>query len=228
MRTVVVEAADALVVPMATIKQHLRLDDDDTTQDVILDVMARAATATIDGPDGWLGRALGSQVLELQAERFPCAERGFDNSVVAFDAWCNAVTDGLGLDVDAPSSLFAQAVVLACPPIAAVTSITYRDVDGTVRTLDPAAYVLFDRVLMPVAGTGWPSTHDGAGAVAIRYRAGYSIAGGPGVIATPQLPAQVTAAILLMVSTLYENRGVSTDDIGGGTVERVLQPLRIY
>lgn len=39
--------------------------------------MIAAATALIDGPDGWLGRAIGEQILEARLDRFP-TERTID------------------------------------------------------------------------------------------------------------------------------------------------------
>lgn len=42
---------------------HLRLDGDVSVKDYVEGLIA-VATAWIDGPDGWLGRALGLQVLE--------------------------------------------------------------------------------------------------------------------------------------------------------------------
>ncbi|MBT9370279.1 hypothetical protein [Rhizobium sp. CSW-27] len=36
------------------------------------EIMIAAVTAAIDGPDGWLGRALGPQTLELGLDLWPC------------------------------------------------------------------------------------------------------------------------------------------------------------
>lgn len=44
-------------------KAHLRLDSDD--EKAMVEAMIAAATGHIDGPDGWLGRALGLQTLEM-------------------------------------------------------------------------------------------------------------------------------------------------------------------
>jgi len=51
------------VVSWEEAKQHLRLDGDE--QQPYVEALIGAATGWIDGPGGWLGRAIGSQVLEL-------------------------------------------------------------------------------------------------------------------------------------------------------------------
>lgn len=51
------------VVSWEEARAHLRLDDGDDQQGYVEGLVA-VATAWLDGPDGWLGRALGEQVLE--------------------------------------------------------------------------------------------------------------------------------------------------------------------
>jgi uncharacterized phiE125 gp8 family phage protein len=51
------------IVTWAEAKAHLRLDSD-FEQDLVEGYIA-AATAWIDGPEGWLGRSIGVQTLEL-------------------------------------------------------------------------------------------------------------------------------------------------------------------
>lgn len=62
MRVSVVIAPDP-VVTWEEAQAHLRLDGDDE-QELVTGLIA-AATAHIDGPAGWLGRALGLQTLEM-------------------------------------------------------------------------------------------------------------------------------------------------------------------
>ena len=73
MRVVVVTPPQPLV-SLADAKEHARIDGSDD-DDVILAMIA-AASARIDGPDAWLGRAIGTQVLELRTDGFdgplPC------------------------------------------------------------------------------------------------------------------------------------------------------------
>lgn len=56
------------VVTLTEAKAHLRRDDEDDN-DLVAAYLA-AAQGSIDGPPGWLGRALGLQTLELHCEGF--------------------------------------------------------------------------------------------------------------------------------------------------------------
>lgn len=56
------------VVSLDQAKRHLRIDHPD--DDEYITGLLEVATGWIDGPSGWLGRALGEQVLEA---RFPAA-----------------------------------------------------------------------------------------------------------------------------------------------------------
>ncbi|WP_026784196.1 head-tail connector protein [Pleomorphomonas koreensis] len=50
-------------------KQHLRIDSDDEQTSV--EGMIAAATQHVDGPEGWLGRSLMAQTLELRLDCWP-------------------------------------------------------------------------------------------------------------------------------------------------------------
>ncbi|MBA9061689.1 hypothetical protein GGQ91_001066 [Methylobacterium fujisawaense] len=58
--TVVVPPAPIIALDDA--KAHLRVDHAD--EDALIAGLVEVATAWLDGPDGWLGRSLGEQVLE--------------------------------------------------------------------------------------------------------------------------------------------------------------------
>lgn len=58
-------------VSLAEVKRHLNIDS--ASQDQNLDIYIAAATANLDGRDGWLGRALTEQTWELRLDRF-CTE----------------------------------------------------------------------------------------------------------------------------------------------------------
>ena len=61
MVSVVVETAPEPVVNLADAKQHLKVSH--SAEDALITGMVAAATQTIDGPAGWLGRAIGVQTL---------------------------------------------------------------------------------------------------------------------------------------------------------------------
>ncbi len=63
MRVLVITPPDP-VVSLADAKAHCKVEDD--SEDALIGAYVAAATAHIDGPDGWLGRALGVQVLEAR------------------------------------------------------------------------------------------------------------------------------------------------------------------
>lgn len=72
-RVTVVEPPDGLV-ELAIVKAHLRVDGSD--EDPLIGAYLDAACAHIDGPGGWLNRAIGRQLLELRIDDFGPAERG--------------------------------------------------------------------------------------------------------------------------------------------------------
>jgi len=70
MTVVVVAPPDiATALPLATVKAHLRVEDE--TDDDLIAAMRDAAFAHLDGPDGWLGRALAPQTLRVWLHGWP-------------------------------------------------------------------------------------------------------------------------------------------------------------
>lgn len=59
----------APIVTWEEAEKHLRLDGDEDQRDMVERLIA-AATGHIDGPSGWLGRALGLQTLETYLPSF--------------------------------------------------------------------------------------------------------------------------------------------------------------
>jgi len=67
---VVVITPAAPVVSFDEVEKHLvEVPAEDQSH---VEALTAAATAWIDGPAGWLGRALGPQLLEWQLDRWPC------------------------------------------------------------------------------------------------------------------------------------------------------------
>jgi uncharacterized phiE125 gp8 family phage protein len=72
MAAVVVTPPEALPVSLEEAKTQLRVDSGD--DDSYIQSLVVAATTTLDGPAGWLGRALVTQTLELRSDGFGCEE----------------------------------------------------------------------------------------------------------------------------------------------------------
>lgn len=68
MRVFVITPPDPL--DLDEVKAHLRVEGDD--EDTLIQAYVAAATAHIDGPDGWLGRAIGIQILEARCDTLTC------------------------------------------------------------------------------------------------------------------------------------------------------------
>lgn len=110
------------------------------------------------------------------------------------------MTQTLELTLDA----FPDAFELTRVPVQSVTSVKYYDTTGAQQTLSNTLYALdaaddfgFAHISPVYAGV-WPDTRDQINAVAVRYVAGYADAA--------SVPQSIKNWILLMVSTMYENR----------------------
>lgn len=68
MQRVVVVTPPLAVLQLEEVKQHLKVDADD--DDALIAGFIAAVTGHIDGPDGWLGRAIGIQTLEAGMDGF--------------------------------------------------------------------------------------------------------------------------------------------------------------
>jgi uncharacterized phiE125 gp8 family phage protein len=173
-------------------RAQLALEADDERREFV-EALVDAATAVIDGPSGWLGRAIGPQTLEARLDNFGCGS-----------------------------------IRLPYPPLIEVLSVQYLTPAGAMAIVDPAVYELHGSALVPIFGKTWPSVRWQREAVSVRYRAGYD--GEPG----RYMPAQIKAAIKLMVGDLFRNRDTTRDGVNvvavpmSTTVDDMLAPLRVY
>jgi len=159
MTVIVITAPAETPITLEEAKAQLRITG--TEDDDYIEALIEAVTATIDGPAGWLGRALVTQTLEYQFGCFPTCD-----------------------------------IQLPCRPVVSITSIKYDDSAAEEQTLDAASYRLVaPNIVGLVSGSTWPTALDQAGAVRVRYVAGY------GSAAT--VPAPIKQAIKLGVRHLY-------------------------
>lgn len=216
MSVVVITPPAPIVTPDAA-GQHLRLDPGADT--ALLQVYIAAAQGMIDGPMGWLGRAVGVQTLELRLDGLssPIWAWNYDTSGIFWGAQDNYAALSAGW----PSSR----VNLPFPPLVSVVSVTYEDSNGATQTLPSSEYVATDQGLDTAFGKTFPSGRWEANAVHIRYQAGYAT-----------VPAPIVAAILLMVGDLYANRETTLDARKSAvveipmstTVQALLGPYRVW
>lgn len=99
-----------------------------------------------------------------------------------------------------------DAIYLPMPPSIAVTKVEYLDDTGTMQTLDPSLYHTDTdhqpARVTPAHDEAWPTTRKLLGAVTVTYTAGH---GEP-----DDVPQDITAAILMLASTYYEQPGAYT------------------
>lgn len=107
---------------------------------------------------------------------------------------------------------FARKIALPLAPVVSFTSLKYLDADEVEQTLDPSAYTFIDSLSDPhvVLDWNWPVASDRVDAIRLRYTCGYGVNGGDAI--TYALPDDIMAAMLLMITHMYENR--STVQVG--------------
>lgn len=137
------------IVTLEEAKKHCRAtyyDDDDA----YLQALIQVATSNIDGPEGWLGRAVREQELEYTIDRFPCAG-----------------------DNGRPGQL-----KLPMPTLISVNAVEYTATDGATGTITDfrefGVGAPFGGYILPALSNSWPSVLGDAGSVRVTFTAGYS------------------------------------------------------
>lgn len=186
-RLVRVAAPAAAPLSRDAAKLHLSVDASD--QDSLIDDAIAAAVAEIDGPRG-LGICMVDQTWRLSLDSF--------NHRFAAPGDCRAFNPQR-------NGRHPQGIDLLLGPVIEVVSVKYVAADGTLTTLDPAAYqVDTDQdpaVLTPVFNTFWPITRRQPGAVKIEFRAGFALAD-----SLTDVPADLVRALKLLVGHAFLNR----------------------
>lgn len=105
---------------------------------------------------------------------------------------------------------FPCEIELIRTPVTAVSSITYKDLQGVSQTLAASEYQVDTQsrdsaaTIMPVYGAVWPNTAiDTLNAVTVTFTAGYANAAA--------VPRGYRRAILMMVAQMFKYRGMAID-----------------
>jgi len=118
-----------------------------------------------------------------------------------------------------------EPLILPYPPLSSVTSVIYRDTDGTATTWSSSKYTVIDPKganaepgsVVPNNGETYPATQQRIDAVTVRYIAGYGSA-------ETDVPKDIQTGMHLLVGHLFQNReAVAT----GGGVPKII-PLGVY
>lgn len=137
--------APAAILPLDLVKQHLR--DETTIHDALIQEYIDGAIEHIDGPRGWLGRALGEQTLEgMLDEGWPACDR---QSI--------RLPYPPAIEIESVVYVDEQGVEQTLPPA------DYQLIDNG----EWSSY------LAPAYGATWPAVRSQAGAVTILWKAGY-------------------------------------------------------
>jgi uncharacterized phiE125 gp8 family phage protein len=176
------------VVTLAEAREALDIDTEGSPpvseHDDLIEKAVAAATAELDGPEGWLGRALVTQTWKLLLPRFPGSS---------------------GSSAGIPLPL-TTGKALTSPPATVVSAITYSDTDGVVQTLDAAAYRVLSEaepnVVEPIYNTAWPASRATRHTLAITYTAGFG--------AASEVPEDIKTYIKARVRQFYDNPSLLT------------------
>ena len=168
-------------ISVAEAKALGRIDQRD--EDDLIASLIRAARLELDGPSGWLGRALITQQWTWTMDRFPAP---------GDDSYLYGPRPGF---------------MVPLPPLQSIVSITYRDTAGVNQTLPPASYTVDPvsqpgRVLLPPTTALWPATQVGAAnTVTVTFTAGYGAQPG-------SVPERIRDWLKRYVVFKYETRQV--------------------
>lgn len=152
MATVVLTPPDPILTPADIAGDH-------EATDPTIEALIAAATEEIDGPTGWLGRAIGPQTLRMTMDGFPCA--------TSFRLSCVPV-----IDIDE----IAYVDTAGATQILADTGYALDRLSGKVRLVDATAWPATADQLDSVTVTfqagydGYPVADDGTGDIPERIK----------------------------------------------------------
>ncbi len=181
MSVIVINPPEDPVVSLEEAKAHLRVDHDD--DDDYIEGLVDVATATIDGPAGWLGRCLVEQTLEWRGDGFGWRDLRLPYPPIV-DIESVKYDDDSGAEQTVPGATYRLLGQPSQPRMALVSGASW-----------PSARCDGESVRVRYKA-GWPVTTEGEG---------------EGAVTTWTGPAPIRHAILLMVSQLYENREAASE-----------------
>lgn len=177
---------------LAEVKDWLRIDADDTSQDAT--VLPALITAAREYAEAYLSRSLLTQTWRYTLDRFPVTDK--PDLPVIRPPWA-LVSQAAGAQASGSGTIY-----LPRPPLQSVSSVVYVDTTGATQTLDPSTYqVQTDDEpgrLIPAFGKSWPGTREQLAAVTITFVAGWQ--------QPANVPVAVKQAMKLLIGFDYENR----------------------
>jgi len=198
----VTEAPDSEPVTLEEAKVQLHIEDDYTDEDALITSLIKTARRM---SESYAGLSFLTQEREMKLDRFPCNGDYYYNR--------RRRSDG---------------IIVPYGPIQSIDAVKYIDGDGVEQTMDPADYKtdLHSDLARIFPTDSWPSIADEPNAVTVQYTAGYDSVSGL------NFPEEARQAILMQVTTLYQNRqdevlGTSTNMLCWGS-RKLLDPIKVY
>jgi uncharacterized phiE125 gp8 family phage protein len=187
-----------LAVTVAEAKTHLRVDDDVTDDDALIETYVRAAIDSLDGPGGWLGRALMPQTLELRLDTFPAG--------------------GVRLPCPPLIAVTGVAYLDGSDVLQTLSASTYQVLGAGGER--PARIAL-------APGAAWPATSQAAEAVRITYQAGHLDTASPPEGRLPYAIKAALLLMIGDLYAVRESVVVGAPVARSPTVEALLHPKRV-
>ena len=199
MALVTLTAPAAEPVSLAELKDYLRIDAGDTSQDALLTDRGIAAR---EWAEAYTERRFITQQLRLWLDFFPgYIDMKLTGQRVStpFVSGANALLVGL-----------RYAISLPCPPVQSIDVFKYVDTNGGTTQLTANVGFIADLQsqparLAPPFGSVWPAAQVVPNAIQIDYTAGYGLAAA--------VPSGIKTAIKRLTAHWFENRLPDENDI---------------
>jgi len=204
-------------VSLCELKEYLRVDPDDTSQDGVITALGMGARAWVEG---FLNRRCVQQTWRLMMDFFPgYIDLKLSGQRVSspFVSGSNAVLVGI-----------RYAIVLPFPPVQSIVAFVYQDANGDVTEMDPATDYVTDiqsnpARLTPPFGSMWPVARVVVNAVQIDYQLGYASPLTVSVGGSPPVPTQLAASgYTFQPADIGRPISIQGAGVNGGTLNTVI------